>query len=86
MKRGLYFQSFEILYKAFQEYLQALFISNKTYPIAYNKWIKEQVVDWLNKAELYPKLSTILSISNIESNDINVRADMLKQLLLRVEY
>jgi predicted nucleotidyltransferase len=85
MKRGLYFQSFEILYKAFQEYLQALFISNRTYPIAYNKWIKEQVVEWLNKADLYPRLSPILSIDNIESNDINVKAKMLKELLLSIE-
>src|SRR5664279_4224974 len=65
IKRGLYFQAFEILYKAFQEYLQTLFIANKTYPIAYNKWIKEQVVKWLNKPELYAKLSPILSVSNI---------------------
>jgi hypothetical protein len=74
------------LYKAFQEYLQALFISNRTYPIAYNKWIKVQVVEWLNKADLYPKLSPILSIRNIESNDINVKAKMLKELLLSIEH
>lgn len=84
MKRRLYFQSFEILYKAFQEYLQALFLSNSTYPIAYNKWIKEQVVEWLHKPDLYPKLSPILSIGNIESNDINVKAEMLKELLMNI--
>ena len=81
VKRGLYFQAFDILCKAFQEYLQTLFIANKTYPIAYNKWIKEQVVKWLNKPDLYPKLSPILSISNIESNEINDKAKMLRDLL-----
>ncbi len=81
IKRGLYFQAFDILYKAFQEYLQTLFIANKTYPIAYNKWIKEQVVNWLNKPDLYPKLSPILSVSNIESNEINEKAKMLGELL-----
>jgi predicted nucleotidyltransferase len=81
IKRGLYFKAFDILYKAFQEYLQTLFIANKTYPIAYNKWIKEQVVNWLNKPDLYPKLSPILSVSNIESNEINVKAKMLSELL-----
>ncbi len=81
IKRGLYFQAFHILYKAFQEYLQTLFIANKTYPIAYNKWIKEQVVNWLNKPDLYPKLSPILSVSNIESNEINEKAKMLGELL-----
>src|SRR4051794_23780327 len=84
IKRSLYFQAFDILCKAFQEYLQALFIANKTYPIAYNKWIKEQVVKWLNKPELYPKLPAILSVSNIESNKINEKAKMLRQLLLNV--
>ncbi len=81
IKRGLYFQAFDILYKAFQEYLQTLFIAHKTYPIAYNKWIKEQVVKWLNKPDLYPKLPPILSVSNIESNEINEKAGMLRELL-----
>jgi predicted nucleotidyltransferase len=81
IKRELYFQAFDILWKAFQEYLQVLFIANKTYPIAYNKWIREQVVKWLNKPDLYPKLSPILSISNIESNQINLKAKDLRTLL-----
>ncbi len=81
IERGLHFQAFDILYKAFQEYLQALFIANKTYPIAYNKWIKEQVVKWLNKPNLYPKLAPILSVSNIESNEVNEKAKILRELL-----
>ena len=81
IKRGLYFQAFDILWKAFQEYLQTLFIANKTYPIAYNKWIKEQIVKWLDKPELYPKLSPILSVSNLESNELNDKARMLRELL-----
>ena len=81
IKRGLHFQAFDILWKAFQEYLQTLFIMNETYPIAYNKWIKEQVVKWLGKPALYPKLSPILSISNIESDEINDKARMLRELL-----
>jgi predicted nucleotidyltransferase len=81
IKRGLYFQAFDILYKAFQEYLQTLFIANKTYPIAYNKWIKDQVVTMLNKPDLYPKLSPILSVSNIEGNEINDKVKMLRELL-----
>ena len=84
IKRGLYFQAFDILCKAFQEYLQALFIANKTYPIAYNKWIREQVVKWLNKPTLYPKLSPILSVCNIESKEVNEKAKMLRELLINV--
>ena len=81
MKRELYFQAFDILCKAFQEYLQTLFIANKVYPIAYNKWIKEQIVTWLNMPDLYPKLPPILSIVDIESNQINDKAKMLRGLL-----
>jgi predicted nucleotidyltransferase len=81
VKRGLYFQAFDILCKAFQEYLQTLFIANKIYPIAYNKWIKEQIVKWLNMPDLYPKLPPILSVSNIESNEIIEKVNMLRLLI-----
>ena len=86
IKRSLYFQAFDMLCKAFQEYLQTLFIANKTYPIAYNKWIKYQVITLLNKPELYPKLSPILSVTNIESNEINDKAKTLRELLEEINY
>jgi len=47
LNRGLYFHAFDRLYKAFQEFLQALFVARRIYPLAYNKWIREQVADWL---------------------------------------
>jgi len=81
IKRELYFQALDILHKAFREFLQALFIAYKIYPIAYNKWIKEQVVKWMKKPDLYPKLPPILSIPNIESGQINDKAKMLHGLL-----
>ena len=80
VKRELYFHAFDLLYKCFQEYLQILFISNKTYPIAYNKWIKEQIEECLKMPHLYPKLSHILSVKNIESNEIVEKASMLRVL------
>lgn len=84
VKRGLYFHGFDILYKAFQEYLQTLFIANKTYPIAYNKWIKEQVVTHLKRPDLYPQLAPVLSLSNIESDQLNDKAAALRKLLLDI--
>jgi len=84
IKRELYFHAFNILIEAFRKYLQAIFIANKIYPIAYNKWIKEQVEKWLNKPALYPKLLPILSLSNIESNEMNEKAIMLRELLMRI--
>jgi predicted nucleotidyltransferase len=81
VKRRLYFQAFDMLCKAFQKYLQTLFIANRIYPIAYNKWIREQVVKWLNMPDLYPKLPPILSVTHIESNEMVEKANMLRQLV-----
>ena len=81
MKRELYFQAFDRLYIAFQKFLQALFIAKKTYPIAYNKWIKEQIEIWLGLPDLYPKLSPVISVNNIESNEMRGKVAMLSQLL-----
>lgn len=81
VKRELYFHAVAVLFKAFEEYLQALFIANRVYPLAYNKWIKYQVTELLNKPELYPKLPPVLSIKSIESNNINRKARLLHKLL-----
>lgn len=81
IERALYFQAFDRLYVAFQKFLQAVFIAKRTYPIAYNKWLKVQVETWLNIPDLYPKLSPIISVSCIESSEINDKAKILKELL-----
>src|SRR5262245_9269708 len=83
LNRGLYFQAFDRLYKAFQEFLQALFVARRTYPLAYNKWIREQVADWLALPELYEELSPILSVRNIERRELGDKADALRTLLER---
>jgi predicted nucleotidyltransferase len=80
-KRGLHFQAFDRLYKAFQIFLQALFISRKVYPLAYNKWIRMQVEEWLGLPELYRELPQIISVSNIEGNDLLQKAEKLNELL-----
>lgn len=85
IKRELYFHALDTLNKAFREYLQALFITNRRYPIAYNKWIKEQIVNWLGKPGLYQKLLPVLTISNIESDEMNRKAEMLFELLDNME-
>jgi hypothetical protein len=84
INRQLYFHAFYILTEAFRKYLQAIFMTNKIYPISYNKWIREQIVKWLNKPGVYPKLSPILSVSNIESKEINEKAIMLRELLTKI--
>jgi predicted nucleotidyltransferase len=79
--RGLHFHAFDQLYKAYQELLQGVFISRQTYPVAYNKWISEQIVEWLELPDLYDELLKVLTIADLESDDILVKADLLLELL-----
>ncbi|MBN2444003.1 MAG: nucleotidyltransferase domain-containing protein [Spirochaetales bacterium] len=81
IKRGLYFQCFDRLYNAYKEFLQALFISKKVYPISYDKWIKEQIVEILELPELYYDIVKLFELSHFESNEINKKANDLKELL-----
>ncbi len=81
VRRGLYFQAFDRLYKGYQEFLQAVFISRKVYPLAYNKWIRLQVEDWLALPELYRALPPILSVRNMESDELIEKAKTLTGLL-----
>jgi hypothetical protein len=80
-KRGLHFHAFDKLYKAYQEFLQGIFISRQTYPVAYTKWIHEQVVEWLELPELYEDLPRVISVRDIESGDLVESADLLSELL-----
>jgi len=81
VKRELYFQAFDRLYIAFQKFLQTLFIKHQTYPIAYNKWIKDQVVEILKLPELYRELPNIISVNKIESIELNNKAKKINKLL-----
>ncbi|TLN23438.1 hypothetical protein FDZ74_03970 [bacterium] len=79
--RGLVFQAFDRLYRAFQEFLQALFIARRIYPIAYNKWIHEQVAGWLGLPALYEQLTGILALPALEPGALNDHAQRLGALL-----
>ena len=83
IERGLYFQSFDRLYNAYREFLQALFIARRTYPIAYNKWIREQVEEILGLPELYAQLSHLFEIKQLESSEIMDKAVEVEELLER---
>jgi predicted nucleotidyltransferase len=83
LERGLYFHAFDRLYKAFQEFVQALCISRRIYPVAYNKWIRQQVEDWMELPGLYKELPGILSVNNLESNELIEKAKALQAILER---
>lgn len=69
--RALYFQSFYRLQVSFERFLEALFISRRTYPIAYNKWIREQVEEILGLPDLYRQLPRLFEIANFESQKLS---------------
>ena len=81
IERGLYFQSLDRLYNAYREFLQALFIARRTYPIAYNKWIREEVEEILGLPELYTQLTHLFEIRHFESNEIADKAKEVEALL-----
>jgi hypothetical protein len=81
LARGLYFQSFNRLYHALGEFLEALFIARSVYPIAYDKWVREQVVEILGLPELYPQLVRLLEIEHLESAEIGEKGAALRGLL-----
>ena len=83
VERGLHFQAFDRLYKALREFLQGIFIARRTYPLAYNKWIRMQIVDWLGLPDIYIELTQILAISQLESEQVAARADQLTRLVDR---
>jgi len=83
VERGLYFQAFYRLVHAFQEFMQALFISRRTYPIAYDKWIREQVVETLAEPGLYSELVGLFQIEHFESAQLAVKAKCLEERLVQ---
>lgn len=80
-ERGLYFHAFDRFYIAFQEFLQTLFIAHRTYPIAYNKWIREQIEEILGNPGLYSRLPKLFEIKRFESSEVVDKARELEGLL-----
>lgn len=78
--RGLYFQAFHRLWHAFGEFLQGLFISRRVYPIAYDKWVREEVEEILELPQLYGVLAKMFEIGQFESAEIGEKARILEGL------
>ena len=80
LDRGIWFQPFHRLLRAFHAFLMALHVSRRTYPISYDKWIHEQVAERLGLPELYARLPGILEVARLESRDLERNADALRAL------
>ena len=81
VRRDEPFHAFHRLYLAFQGFLQALFIARRTYPIAYDKWIREQVEDILGLPQLYERLPAIVGIDRLALPQVTAGAQELRTLL-----
>ncbi len=79
VKRKLYFQAFSRLYNASKEFLQAIFIKRKIYPISYDKWIKEQFVEILEEPKLYKDFVNLFEIRKLESDELIGKYKKLKE-------
>ncbi len=81
VRRDEPFHAFHRLYLAFQGFLQALFIARRTYPIAYDKWIREQVEDVLGLPQLYARLPAIVGVDRLALPELAAAAEELRALL-----
>ncbi len=80
LDRELWFQALARLHGAFHWFLLGLHVSRRTYPIAYDKWIREQVVDNLALPDLYARLPCLFEISRLESRQLEGKAADLRAL------
>jgi len=81
LDRELYFQALDRFYRAFQGFLLGLHVSRRTYPIAYNKWIREQVAEVLELPELYEQLPPLFELDRFESRALERKAQQLQALV-----
>jgi hypothetical protein len=81
VSRELYFQAFDRFYRAFQGFLLGLHVARRTYPIAYDKWIREQVAGNLGLPELYEQLPGLFELERFESRALEQKAAALLGLV-----
>jgi hypothetical protein len=79
--RELYFQAFDRFYRGFQGFLLGLHVARRTYPIAYNKWIREQVAGNLGLPDLYERLPRLFELDCFESRALEEKAVALAALV-----
>jgi predicted nucleotidyltransferase len=72
LERGDRFQAFDRLYHAVQELVQALFIARRVYPVAYDKWLEQQLRDLLDLPDVAYRLAGALDIGRIEAGAAEV--------------
>jgi predicted nucleotidyltransferase len=80
LDRELWFQALDRLHCAFRGFLLGLHVARRTYPIGYDKWIHEQVVENLGLPELYERLPPLFELGRLESRELQGNAAQLREL------
>ena len=79
--RQLHFQAFQRIWHAFEEFVQALFIKRRTYPIAYDKWIREQLVGLLELPQVYQACVRLFEMNHFDGDELLHKARELRKLV-----
>jgi hypothetical protein len=79
--RDLHFQAFDRLCRALGYFLLGLHVSRRSYPISYDKWIREQVAENLGLPELYERLPRLFELRRFESDEVVAKAEDLRALV-----
>lgn len=80
-ERGLFFQCLKRLHHALEETLQALFIKARRYPIAYDKWIEEQVSGVLGRPDLYTLFVQVVTLPKLDAQTLQEKTSLLFSVL-----
>jgi hypothetical protein len=84
-ERGLYFQCLKRLHHALEETLQALFIKARRYPIAYDKWIEEQVSEILGRPDLYALFVQVVTLPQLDAQTLQEKTSLLFSVLDEID-
>lgn len=58
-----------------------LFISRKIYPVAYDKWIEDQLCNLIKLPDIYNVLVKIMEFKKFESDEHIAKAKMIEELI-----
>jgi hypothetical protein len=84
-QRGLFFQCLKRLHHALEETLQALFIKARRYPIAYDKWVEEQVSEILERPDLYTLFVQVVTLPQLDVQTFKEKTSLLFSVLDEID-
>ena len=81
LERDDCFHAFHRLYHAYQEFLQALFITRRTYPISYDKWVADQLDEFPGLPDLAAELARIVGVTELDGAALLTSTTELRDLV-----